>query len=125
MIVDTNALSAFAEGQPAVRDVIASHRGPFLPVIVVGEYRFGLAQARDRRRPMAWLQSLLVQWTVLEITGDTAVAYGEIRHALKRKATPIPSNDAWIASLARQHSLPILSSDPHFDLVPGIERLTW
>ena len=35
----------------------------------------------------------------------------------------IPSNDAWIAALARQHSLPVLSDDAHFDVVSGVERL--
>ena len=125
MILDTNALSAFAEGEQGVRDVIVSQPGPYLPVIVLGEYRFGLTGARDQRRRMAWLQGLTEQWTVLEITTETAVVYSEIRQILKRNATPIPSNDAWIASLARQHGLSILSSDPHFDFVPGIERLSW
>ena len=36
-----------------------------------------------------------------------------------------PSNDVWIAALCRQHSLPLLSRDLHFDAVPGIKRVTW
>ena len=40
-------------------------------------------------------------------------------------ATEIPSNDIWIAALCRQHSLPLLSRDRHFDLVPGIRRIGW
>ncbi len=31
----------------------------------------------------------------------------------------IPTNDLWIAALCRQHSLPLLSRDRHFDLVAG------
>jgi tRNA(fMet)-specific endonuclease VapC len=38
---------------------------------------------------------------------------------------PIPGNDAWIAALALQHRLPILSRDEHFDVVVGIERKSW
>ena len=38
---------------------------------------------------------------------------------------PIPENDVWIAALARQHELPIVSRDEHFDDVPGVERLAW
>ena len=125
MILDTNALSAFAEGEQNIRGAIASHQGPYLPVIVLGEYRFGLMQVRDQARRVAWLQALTQQWTVLAITAETSVAYAEIRRILKRNATPIPSNDVWIAALARQHGLSILSSDPHFDVVPGIERLRW
>jgi predicted nucleic acid-binding protein len=48
LILDTNALSAFAEGTPSVGEKIARAPGPYLPVIVVGEYRFGLLAARDR-----------------------------------------------------------------------------
>ena len=62
---------------------------------------------------------------VLEITSDTAAQYAELRCELKRAGTPIPANDAWIAALCHQHSLPILSRDQHFDLVKGIRRLSW
>jgi predicted nucleic acid-binding protein len=34
-------------------------------------------------------------------------------------------NDVWIAALCRQHELPILSRDQHFDVVPKIKRLAW
>jgi tRNA(fMet)-specific endonuclease VapC len=34
-----------------------------------------------------------------------------------------PLNDVWIAALCRQHGLPLLSRDRHFDVVPGIKRL--
>jgi predicted nucleic acid-binding protein len=33
--------------------------------------------------------------------------------------------DAWIAALARQHRMPIVSRDIHFDRVKNIERLAW
>jgi tRNA(fMet)-specific endonuclease VapC len=123
MILDTNALSAFAEGNQAAREAITSAEGPYLPVIVIGEYRFGLLSSREREKRLAWLTELMRHWTVLEITKETTVHYAELRRQLKDAATPIPSNDTWIAALARQHGLPVLSNDPHFDLVRGIERI--
>jgi predicted nucleic acid-binding protein len=123
--VDTNAVSAFAEGNQSVREKLAAGPGPYLPVIVLGEYRFGLLGARDHERRLAWLGELARHWTVLEVSVDTAATYAEIRQALKERATPIPSNDVWIAALARQHNLSILSADPHFDSVPGIRRIAW
>jgi tRNA(fMet)-specific endonuclease VapC len=62
---------------------------------------------------------------MLEVSVESAAAYAEIRHALKERATPAPSNDVWIAALARQHNLAILSADAHFDKIPGIRRITW
>ncbi len=38
---------------------------------------------------------------------------------------PIPANDAWIAALALQHRMPVLSRDEHFDAVPGLYRESW
>ncbi|MFN7976291.1 MAG: hypothetical protein U0166_28820 [Acidobacteriota bacterium] len=32
---------------------------------------------------------------------------------------------AWIAALALQHELPVLSRDEHFDSVPALSRVTW
>jgi tRNA(fMet)-specific endonuclease VapC len=125
MIVDTNALSAFAEGNPVVREIIAAGTGPYLPVVVLGEYRFGLMASRDRARRLAWLEELSRHWVVLDISAASAAVYSEIRHVLRQRATPIPSNDAWIAALARQHGLRVLSNDSHFDAVPGLQRIGW
>ena len=125
MILDTNALSAFAEGNQHVRESIATAPGPCLPVIVLGEYRFGLMTSRERETRLAWLAELSQYWTVLEISARTALHYAEVRQRLREQATPIPANDTWIAALAREHALPILSTDLHFDLVPGIQRISF
>lgn len=117
------ALSAFAERNQNVRESILNSAGPYLPVIVIGEYRFGLLSSRERDKRLDWLAELTRQWKVLEITKETTVYYAELRRQLKDAATPIPSNDTWIASLARQHGLAILSNDPHFDLIDSIERV--
>jgi predicted nucleic acid-binding protein len=37
----------------------------------------------------------------------------------------IPANGVWIAALALQHRLPVLSRDEHFDYVPRLERRSW
>ena len=44
---------------------------------------------------------------------------------LKRLGSPIPPNDVWIAALARQHVLPVLSNDSHFDAVDRIQRIAF
>ena len=44
MIVDTNALSAIAGGEPGAVAQIAGAGSIAVPVIVLGEYRFGFAQ---------------------------------------------------------------------------------
>jgi len=56
---------------------------------------------------------------------ETSVYYAAIRSELKASGSPIPSNDGWIAALAREHRMPIVSRDTHFGRVRNIERLGW
>ena len=125
MILDTNALSAFVDGEESVRDAIVRRSRAAIPVIVLGEFRYGICQSRHRAEYEAWLASHLPDFEVLPITEDTTNAYAEVRVALKRTGRPIPANDAWIAALAIQHRLPVLSRDAHFDAVPELTRESW
>jgi tRNA(fMet)-specific endonuclease VapC len=125
MILDTNALSAVAEDDPAVIAILSRAGQMAIPVIVLGEYRYGIAQSRYRATYENWLAGLLRDCSVLDVNEPTAQHYAEITLDLKRKGKPIPTNDLWIAALCRQHSLPLLSRDRHFDQVTGLNRLSW
>lgn len=125
MILDTNALSAFADGEPAIGAILRVQARACLPVIVLGEFRYGIAQSRQRETYAQWLQSQLRHFDVLAVTDETASAYAALRVMLKQQGTPIPANDAWIAALAVQHRVPVLSRDHHFDTVPQVRRLGW
>ncbi len=125
MILDTNALSSFVDGDAGVGEVLRGQERAAIPVIVLGEFRYGIAQSRRRSSYEAWLESHLVDFEVLSVTDETATAYAALRVALKRSGHPIPANDAWIAALAWQHRLPVLSRDEHFDAVPNLDRRSW
>jgi tRNA(fMet)-specific endonuclease VapC len=125
MIVDTNALSAAADDDPTVIAILTRVDQMAIPVIVIGEYRYGIAQSRHRDTYENWLAGLLRDCAVLDINEPTTQHYAEITLDLRRKGKPIPTNDLWIAALCRQHSLPLLSRDHHFDQVPGLKRIGW
>jgi tRNA(fMet)-specific endonuclease VapC len=125
MILDTNALSAAADDDPGLVAVLARADQMAIPVIVLGEYRHGIAQSRNRTSYEDWLTGLLHDCIVLDITEPTTHYYAEITLELKRKGKPIPTNDLWIAALCRQHALPLLSRDLHFDWVEGNRRMGW
>lgn len=96
-----------------------------IPVIVLGEFRYGIAESRHRARYESWLEGALGRFEVLAVTEETAISYAALRVALRRSGRPIPANDAWIAALALQHALPVLSRDAHFDSVPDLQRASW
>ena len=125
MILDTNSLSAIAEAEPHAVAAFGQAQSIAIPVIVLGEYLFGIAQSKRRLDYEKWVRHVLRTFIVLNIGAETAVKYAEVRLELKRSGTPIPSNDMWIAALCRQHSLPLLSQDRHFDSVRGLRRVGW
>ena len=125
MILDTNALSAAADRDPAALEVVAEAQRLAVPVIVLGEYRLGIAQSRRRTEYENWLREWLGTVTVLDIDDETTLHYAAIGLELKKSGKPIPVNDLWIAALCRQHSLPLISRDRHFDVVKGLERIDW
>jgi tRNA(fMet)-specific endonuclease VapC len=125
MIVDTNALSAAADDDPAVIAILTRAGQMAIPVIVLGEYRDGIAQSRHCDAYENWLAALIRDCVVLEINEPTTQHYAEIMLDLRQKSKPIPTNDLWIAALCRQHSLPLISRDRHFDQVVGLNRVGW
>ncbi|NOY94229.1 MAG: type II toxin-antitoxin system VapC family toxin [Deltaproteobacteria bacterium] len=94
-------------------------------MIVVGEYRYGLARSRKRRSLLALLDRMEQESILLVIDAETAKHYARVREELRKIGRPIPENDVWIAALAMQHREPIVSRDTHFDFVPGVTRLSW
>ena len=125
MILDTNALSALADGDQKLHKVILKVQQLMLPVIVLGEYRYGLKRSRERIAREEWLIGLESCSLVLPITPETAQRYASIREELRLKGFPIPENDLWIAALTREHDIPIVTRDAHFDYVTGLKRIVW
>lgn len=125
LILDTNAISNLFTGDPLLSAVLAEEGRHHLPVIVIGEYRYGLARSRHRDRLEQMLELLIHQSIVLSIDVTTAIHYANIREILRQIGRPIPENDLWVAALAAQYGLPVISRDAHFDAVPGVERLSW
>jgi len=67
---------------------------------------------------------------------DTNIVIGLLRNdsriisrigkpALRSRGTPIPENDLWIAALAIQHDLTLVTRDSHFRLVKEVRTVSW
>lgn len=125
MILDTNALSAVADGDASLEALLQRPLELFIPVIVLGEYRYGIWQSRERKHYEQWLEESLPNYRILDIDEETTVHYASVRAEIKKAGTPIPTNDVWISALCRQYALPLLSRDKHFDSVSGLQRIAW
>jgi len=125
VILDTSAVSALLAGDRALANVLEPDDHHHLPLPVVGEYQFGLLLSRKRKRLTELFRRLESESQLLVPDRATADGYASIRLGLRQKGCPIPENNIWIAALALQYSLKIVSNDAHFDVVDKVQRLGW
>lgn len=101
------------------------YKSLLLPAIVLGGLYYGAYHAGNPARKLAQLAQFLTVARVLEVNQETAQLYGQTKQSLAQAGTPIPENDIWIASLALQLRLPLLTNDAHFSLVRGLTVVQW
>lgn len=122
-IIDTNVYSGFLGGEPGSVKALRSAHEIHLPLIVLAELLAGFAAGTRVQRNRHQLAQFMASPRVHLMKPDekTAQLYADVFGDLRRRGTPIPTNDLWIAALARQHRLPLLSFDAHFRAVQGLE----
>ena len=84
MILDTNALPAWAEGVGGIEAPLRSAERLVVPSVVLGENLFGIRLSRHRVRCENWLNQFLPETEIETVNADTASEYAEIRLELKR-----------------------------------------
>ena len=125
MILDTNALSAWADKKLSNHNILWEAENLVIPAIVLGEFLFGIQQSREREEYEDFLNKISPIVTYVDITPKTARIYSKIRQQLKKIGKPIPANDTWIAAITRQLDLPVLTNDRHFDFVTDIHVIAY
>ena len=109
-------------GRPGAIAALRTAHEIHLPLIVLAELLAGFAVGTRGRKNRDELAQFMASPRVhlLEPDQKTAHHYADVFATLRAKGTPIPTNDLWIAALARQHRLPLLTYDTHFSAVPGL-----
>ncbi len=124
VLLDTNRYQDFCQGVPAIVAVFRRAVEIHIPFVVVGELRAGFAcgtkSLENERALTRFLQRPRVN--LLLATEDTTRHYANLFRQLRAQGTPIPTNDLWIAALAIEHGLVLLSRDEHFKHLPQLER---
>lgn len=123
-LLDTNAVAALFN-QDQVLKVALGDAELIIPAPVVGELYFGAYKSGRVEHNIAQLEKFLVQNEVLICDAETGNWYGQIKLLLKTKGRPIPENDIWIAAIALQHGLNLVTRDAHFDVVDNLVTESW
>jgi tRNA(fMet)-specific endonuclease VapC len=122
LVIDTNAYSGFLQGVSRAVKVLRAAHEIHLPLIVLAELLAGFAAGTRTQKNRDELRQFMNSPRVHLLNPDekTAHHYADVYATLRKNGTPIPTNDLWIAALARQHRLPLFSFDAHFAGVPGL-----
>ena len=122
LVVDTNAYSGFLRGDATAVGLLRAAHEIHLPLIVLAELLAGFAAGTRLKKNREELARFMASPRVHLLKPDqkTAQHYADAYAALRAQGTPIPTNDLWIAALARQHRMPRLRFDARFSLVPGL-----
>lgn len=120
LLLDTNIVIALLAGEAAVVERVARAERVVLPSIVIGELYFGALRSAHAEANLRRVDELAASRAVLACTATTARRYGEVKNRQRQAGRPIPENDLWIAALALEHGLTLVTRDAHFD---GLDRL--
>jgi predicted nucleic acid-binding protein len=122
--LDTNRLTALFRGDAELAELLAGCDEVVIPLIVLAEIKAGFLGGSQHQRNEVLLQKLLAKPTVTVLlpSRETADHYAKLYVQLKRSGKPIPDNDLWIAALAPEKDLVLITRDPHFEHIPQLLR---
>ena len=122
--LDTNRLTDLFQGDRELAKWLGACEEVWIPLFVLGEMKAGFYGGTKHGRNEALLQRLLAKPTVNVLFPgvETTEQYGRLFTQLKRAGTPIPNNDLWIAALALEHNLLLVTRDEHFEFIPQLLR---
>lgn len=124
-LLDTNIVIALFANETAVKENLAKTEEVFIPSVVIGELFYGAHKSARAKENIARIDNFASASIVLGCNTETSRIYGEIKYALSVKGHPIPENDIWIAAIALQHNLILISRDAHFKEVANLKIENW
>ena len=121
VLVDTNVVIAVFKRQQTVLSRIGAANAIYVASVSIGELLFGALKSTNQASNLERIEEFVASSVVLPCDTNAARCYAGIKHTLRQKGRPIPDNDLWIAAVAMQHDLVLLTLDRHFE---EIEQLT-
>ena len=124
-LLDTNIIIGMFTGDIAIEEKMQSRHNLFLASPSIGELYYGAQKSDKVRENLHRINTFVENHIFLSCDLETARWYGIIKNQLQKKGRPIPNNDIWIAAVAMQHELILVTRDAHFDEVESLQTERW
>jgi len=123
VLLDTSVVVRHFRDGGVFTSKLAEYEELYLPQVALAELYAGAFRSAYPEKNLQQITRFLEAVDVLLPDESTPEIYGQISAHLARAGTPIPQNDIWIAAIALQSSLPLATSDRHFENVAGLTVL--
>lgn len=122
VLLDTNVYSQLVRGAPTLAQAVRGASELVFSVVVIGELLHGYRAGTRYEKNVSVLRRFVAQPFVelRDLTFETAEHFGRIQDGLRRKGSPIPANDVWIAAHAMEAGAELWTLDAHFRNVEGL-----
>ena len=124
-LLDTNIVIALFEGDDAVPSQLELVLSVFIPSIVLGELYFGARKSQRATENVRRIDGFASERSVLGCGLAVAREYGRIKNELRQEGQPLPENDIWVATIARQHGLTVVTLNAHFQYIRSLKTKSW
>ena len=125
ILLDTNIVIALFAKKAVIAQRLTEAEEVFVASIVLGELYYGAQKSTRIETNVIRVNTFAASNVILGCDTTTAQYYGGIKNQLRAKGQPIPENDIWIAAIARQHQLTLVTRDGHFQAVDGLSIEQW
>ena len=124
-ILDTNIVIAYLNNNRDIIEQVLAIEETNISCITLGELYFGANSSQKKEKNLHDINVFLSNSKVFNITRQTAYEYSLIKAKLRTIGKPIPDNDLWIAAIAQEHNMTIITRDKHFLVLDFINKEYW
>ncbi|MBO3457361.1 type II toxin-antitoxin system VapC family toxin [Aetokthonos hydrillicola Thurmond2011] len=124
-LLDTNIIIAIFANDKEVNNQLGNANEIFIPSVAIAELFYGARKSGRSQNNIERIEEFIARNTVIGCDVETARQYGKVKNGLRLKGRPLPENDIWIASIAIQYNLILVTRDAHFQEVENLQTEAW
>ncbi len=93
----------------------------YISIFTYSEYYYGIINKSEKNKNK--VVERLNDYPLLNTTKKTAIVFSELLHSVKKKGKIIPHFDLFIAALAIENEMVLITGDNHFKEIPELKSI--
>ena len=123
VILDTNVVIEVSKDNSAVIDQLVQYNEWLFTSVGLGELYYGAYNSTQLSKHLKECKVIERSMGIIPISAETTEHYGHIKPNLRKSGKLIPENDIWIAAIARQLDITLVTMDKHFERISPLKKI--